>query len=109
GEIMLHAPELIRYEVGNVLVRRVGNPGKCFGEFLALPLRIHALSNAQHQRALALQIDRRIFYYDAAYLALAESLDLPLLTDDRKLVKASHGRALALVDFPTAPEKKGAA
>ena len=37
--------------------------------------------------------------YDAAYIALAEALDVPLLTCDHRLAKA-HGVGCELVVFP---------
>ena len=99
GGLVLHAPEIIWYEVGNVLARRVSHPEVRFREFLALPLQIHDLGVSGHERCLALQLERRLLYYDAAYLALAERLGVAVLTDDRQLVRASRGRALALTAF----------
>lgn len=37
--------------------------------------------------------------YDAAYVALAEALDLPLLTTDGRLAR-SHGHEVEIVSFP---------
>lgn len=49
--------------------------------------------------ALALAVDLRISANDAQYLALAESLGDPCITEDSKLVKASGRRALRMAEF----------
>jgi predicted nucleic acid-binding protein len=48
----------------------------------------------EHARAMELAIKRRITYYDACYLVAADSLGLPLATDDRKLAASATGRSV---------------
>lgn len=55
-------------------------------DFESLPLARHAMRPYQ-RRVLMLRYNLTV--YDAFYVALAESLDMPLLTDDRKYAKAS--------------------
>ncbi len=52
-----------------------------------------------YAKALMLSVDLGISAYDAQYLALAESLDVPCVTEDKKLAKASRGRALGMAAF----------
>lgn len=96
GKLSLHAPELIAMEVGNVLGRRAPHPETHFDEFLALPLLRHPSDDTLLRRALRLQTERSVILFDAVYLALAERLAIPLVTDDRDLIKASKGSAVSL-------------
>ncbi len=43
------------------------------------------------------QLRRNLTAYDAAYVALAETLDVPLLTRDRRLAEAPHDARVELV------------
>ncbi len=99
GQIELDAPTLVHYELGNVLARRLGRSEESYANFLALPVTIHALQSAVLLRAMTLAKERRILFYDASYLALAEALDVQLLTDDRKLITAGRGRAKPIGEF----------
>lgn len=88
------APELIEVEVLHVLRRLVLTEGlgperaaAAIELFHDLPIR------AVGHRALAMRIWElryQLSAYDAAYVALAEALDAPLLTCDRRLANA-HG------------------
>lgn len=92
----VHAPALIDAEVtsavrGLLLASKpairitVVRAEQMLDDFSDLPLVRHPMQ--PHQRgALALRDDYTA--YDACYLALAEALSMPLLTDDRK-----YGRA----------------
>jgi predicted nucleic acid-binding protein len=49
--------------------------------------------------ALAVAAEYAITGYDAQYVALARSLDAPLITEDRKLRKAVPGIAFSMQEF----------
>ncbi len=102
GSLSLHAPDLIRCEVGNALGRRAPHPARHYDEFLALSLQWHPADDALLRRAQVLQIERHIIFFDAIYLALAERLHFPLLTDDRDLVRAARGAAIPLSSYKPA-------
>jgi len=85
----LAAPELIFLEVASVLRRATRadrldarRAGQALADLSALPLR-----SAPHLPLLARAWELRdnATVYDGAYLALAELLDAPLLTADRRL------------------------
>jgi predicted nucleic acid-binding protein len=85
----LAAPELIFLEVASVLRRATRadrldarRAGQALADLSALPLR-----RAPHLPLLARAWELRdnATIYDGAYLALAELLDVPLLTADRRL------------------------
>ncbi|HVY35506.1 MAG TPA: type II toxin-antitoxin system VapC family toxin [Caulobacteraceae bacterium] len=98
----LHAPHLIDLEVAQV-VRRYVAKGEIDGERGRLALADLAdlsLRRYPHDMLLARIWDLRanLTAYDAAYVALAEALDAPLLTRDQRLaVAAGHYAQVVLV------------
>ena len=89
----LFAPELIDLEVASVW-RRAARSGRlddrrarqALADLAALPL-----ARAPHQPFLPRiwELRDNLTPYDAAYVALAESLEAPLLTADRRMARAS--------------------
>lgn len=88
-EISLHAPHLLDIEVTQILRRFVlrnqvaRDQAKTALEFL-LQLDIQRY---EHQQLLSRiwKLRHRVTAYDAAYVALAEVLDAPVITMDRRL------------------------
>ena len=54
---------------------------------------------ADSDLALQLAAEKRISFYDAQYLALAQMLDIPLVTEDKALRKVGGESALNIHDF----------
>ena len=88
----LAAPELIDLEVVSVLRRQLSvgrldarRAGLALDDLLELPIR-----RVSHRALLrrCWQLRDNLSVYDAAYVALAEALDTPLLTADARLAKA---------------------
>lgn len=89
----LAAPELIDLEVlsvlrglarsGQVTSRRAGH---AVADLVALPL-VRAAHRGLAQRSWELR--ENLTPYDAAYVALAEALDVPLVTSDRRLSQST--------------------
>jgi len=98
----IHVPHLIDVEVAHVLRRYalsgLIDPERCeiaLSDFLDL-----AATRYPHEEFLARiwELRNSVGACDAAYVALAESLDAPLLTCDRKLARTSgHGARIELV------------
>ncbi|HEX9646705.1 MAG TPA: type II toxin-antitoxin system VapC family toxin [Alphaproteobacteria bacterium] len=93
----LHAPHLIDVEVAQVL-RRYANAGEVDAERCRAALADLAdfpLNRYPHDVLLLRVWDLRanLTAYDAVYVALAEALDAPLLTRDRRLAAAPGHRA----------------
>jgi len=93
----LHAPYLLDVEVAQVL-RRYAASGEIDGERGRMALADLAdfpLSRYPHEFLLPRVWDLRqnLTAYDAVYIALAEALDAPLLTRDRRLAAAPGHRA----------------
>jgi predicted nucleic acid-binding protein len=98
----VHAPALIDAEVtsairGLLLTSkpqikiRLARAEKMLDDFADLPLVRYPMQPYQ-RRALTLR--ENLTAYDAFYVALAESLGMPLLTDDRKYAKAAGHAAV---------------
>ncbi len=97
----LHAPHLLDVEVAQA-VRRYCSSGDvsprtgrdALSDLLDLPITRHP-----HGPLLSRiwELRRSITAYDAAYVALAEALDAPLLTCDGKLARSHGHRARILL------------
>ncbi len=98
----LHAPHLIDVEIAQV-VRRYAAGGEIDGERGRLALADLAdmpLQRYPHDLLLPRiwALRNNLTAYDAAYVALAEALDAPLLTRDKHLAGAAgHGARIELV------------
>ena len=110
GRLQLTAPSLWLYEVTNGLVvaarmnRLAGELGAQLLRHI-LGLRVVRLADPDPDAVYAASLRHRIAAYDAAYLALAETLGVPLWTGDRRFYEAV-GPAVPLVrwvgDYPGA-------
>lgn len=95
--IELHAPALARYEVANALTRLI--VAKAFPtdkvedawvNLSVLPITYHSSVDAKRVVEIALRLGRQNAY-DAAYIALAESLGAELWTLDSPLYRNASG------------------
>lgn len=79
--IIVHCPDLVCYELGNVLARKSKDPAICLESFLAAPVSLHPPDRGLLRRSLEL-CSKGLMFYDAAYIALAESMNHPLVSAD---------------------------
>jgi predicted nucleic acid-binding protein len=104
----LHAPELLDLEVAQVL-RRYERDGELAPERAGQALEDLVdlrIDRHPHLPLLARVWDLRdnnLTAYDAAYVALAELLDSPLLTCDARLSRAPHLAKVEVVRRRSAP------
>lgn len=91
GELDGHVPELVYAEVGSSFAKYVragkmaaGDAVAAVEAVVALPLRTHSLIDLA-PGALALALETGLSVYDCCYAVLAESIDAPLVTADRRL------------------------
>jgi predicted nucleic acid-binding protein len=89
----LHAPDHLAIEVANVLRRRrnrgllsEGEAALAFQGFWRLPIQLWRLEPLADR---TWQLGHNLSSYDAAYVALAEHIEAPLLTGDARLARAS--------------------
>ena len=96
----LYVPDLFYVECTNILwkyVRRFGYSPEAARQDVAdlVRLPLLAVSTADlAEDALALAVEHGITAYDAAYVALAQRLSLPLVTADEALVRRLDGTGL---------------
>ena len=99
------APRLLSYELANVFAQYVKQGG------VSLERATAALEDAaglirlgdQDPAARVLEIASKLAVsaYDATYLAAAEALDTPLVTEDRRLLRAAPKITRSLESFAT--------
>lgn len=93
----LHAPHLIDVEVAHVIRRYAANGDIDAGRGRAALVDLADFPLRRYPHDLLLpriwELRSIVTAYDAAYVALAEALDAPLLTRDRRLAAASGHRA----------------
>lgn len=91
GREALVAPELLCYEVANVLVTGARLPGtlavEACAHFFSLEIATYSLGEREVLEALALAARYRVTVYDASYVALAQALNCPLFTADARLAR----------------------
>ena len=98
----LHMPEFGRIECANVLWKRVrfhGMPAAqaeaLIADLIALPLTIIPPA-AFYKRALQIGLRHELAIYDSIYIALAEQLNLPLITADVRQSRAAAQESITL-------------
>jgi len=91
GEIVIVAPELLPFEVLNVL--KYSNLfGKEELKNAALSLssygiELYSLKGMLAEKTVEIAVENDITIYDASYIALADTLNMKLYTADQKLIK----------------------
>jgi predicted nucleic acid-binding protein len=106
-------PDLAYLECGNAFWKRARRgllpadlAAECLADLLALPLVVWPARELA-ERALQIALSLDVSTYDAEYLALADALDVPLVTADealaRKVGERGHGARVNLLgDFAEA-------
>ena len=93
GNVILIAPELAKYEVGNVLLfsKKLSSQQARISlkQFFKLP--INFIADSEESAILAYKIAKElgITYYDASFLSVAEQLGAALVSDNIK----HHGKS----------------
>lgn len=88
GEVELFAPELAKYEYGNVLLKgKQLTPNEAvisLGTAYSLPINFVGESEEIAQETYKLAFSLGITYYDASFLSLAKKYDATLITENIK-------------------------
>jgi len=100
AHVVAHAPDLLVPEVANALrtrivVRRwpIDAAQKRLSTFLAVPIALQESSPIVTE-ALSVAAELGLSVYDALYAALAQALEIPLVTADKRLAAAVAGAVL---------------
>lgn len=97
-------PTLWRHEFLNILATYARRGGASVSAVTSLWEQAVELFSPGERRvdmplALRLAVHHRVSAYDAQFVALAQTLDAPCLTEDQRLLKAFPDRALSLEAF----------
>jgi predicted nucleic acid-binding protein len=87
GEVELIAPELSKYEIGNVLVKKKIDPDDAkiaLSTLYSLPITYITESIEMAEQTYSLASSLGITYYDATFLSLAKHYNAPLVTENIK-------------------------
>mgnify|MGYP005841548565 CR=1 FL=1 len=91
GDSEIHVPNLIFYELGNILLFKEslvsGEALTILKETFALALQIHPIDLILAEEAFKHAREHDITFYDASFVALSSLLHAPFITADRKLFK----------------------
>ena len=102
----VHAPELWLWECGNIIANGVRRKRVTPADAMLLwtvldavrtRVELATLEPAQVRACLVLALDHGLSVHDAAYLWLAMSLKLPLLTHDATLAKAAARQSVQVL------------
>lgn len=100
--VMIHLPEFCFVESANVLWKRVRFHGLpeatatgLIENLLALPVTVTPTAGVL-TRSLQIGLKHQLAVYDAMYIALAETLTMPLITDDQRQAKAAQAEGIVL-------------
>ncbi|UCB44752.1 MAG: type II toxin-antitoxin system VapC family toxin [Spirochaetota bacterium] len=89
GELLIHVPDLLFYELGNILRFKednlLENPILILRNTFLLGLTIHPLESLLSEVAFDLAKKYEITFYDASFMALSQILDVTFVTADKKL------------------------
>jgi predicted nucleic acid-binding protein len=88
-------PSLLYYEVGNILLFGRSRPpteqaADALTDLFSIPLEVAAPALVTAELTLRLASLHGLTYYDATYVALAETLDCFLITADRRLAERAR-------------------
>lgn len=95
GRLEIAVPALIYYEVANILLFGRSRPPadeatEALADLFTIPLMVEAPSSDVAGVALRVASQHGLSYYDATYVALAETLDCTLITADQHLVRRTR-------------------
>ncbi|MEA2414491.1 MAG: hypothetical protein QOI58_1148 [Thermoanaerobaculia bacterium] len=95
GRVKINIPTLLYYEVGNILLFGRSRPpieqaAEALTDLFSIPLEVVHPAMVSSDITLRLASLRGLTYYDATYVALAEMLDCPLITADRRLAERAR-------------------
>lgn len=104
GRVKVIAPELVKYEVANVLLiakkLTIPQAREALEFFYSIPITFIPDSLDLSTSAYSIGDSLKITYYDASFIALAKNLDTILVTDNPKHQKQIKGvKVVALKDY----------
>jgi predicted nucleic acid-binding protein len=97
GRLELHAPDLLLYELGNILSLKEDAASEeaviIVRDTLSLGLTIHPIGLPLTEETFNVARQYGVTFYDASFLALSRLLGCPLVTADNKLYRKARSFA----------------
>jgi predicted nucleic acid-binding protein len=87
NKIYIVMPELAKYEIGNALLYKEMLPQQALGSiatYYSIPIQFVDQDQQQAQLTMQIALDRKITFYDASFIALAQELGADLITSNPK-------------------------
>ena len=94
GKDPIAVPDLLLYEVANVLPMKRDDPQRAlegFQEIYSAGLYFHSFDLLEFSRSVEMALHYKITTYDACYLALAQALRCRFVTADERLLARLKG------------------
>ena len=92
-KIELHVPNLFIFEVLNSLIYKnafhENEINNIYHSLKLMHLKIIVPDDSIIKRAINLSVNLKLSYYDSIYVALAQEMRAPLITDDKKILSHS--------------------
>lgn len=108
GSLALYVPDLLIYEIANVLRYKPDmNPTKvqqALHSLFEMGIRIERITPEVIGRAIAIAYSYDVTVYDAAFVALAENVGAALITADQKLSGSFRISLLSSISLTSPPE-----
>ena len=102
-KVELYAPELAKYEVGNVLVKRKLDPNAAASSletFYNIVVNFISETEELAKNSCAFARELNITYYDGCYLSLAQKIDAMVITENIKhLGKTKKVKVMPLSEY----------
>lgn len=103
GKIDLVAPEQLVYEVGNSIwknkVLTIEDAARAVKDLVDLQVELIHMNPELAASAMKIGRESRISFYDAAYIALANHYDAPLISADAEILSKSKKNVVHLKDL----------
>ena len=104
GKVELIAPELAKYEIGNVLLKSKRLVPKeaniSLGTVYSLPITFVGETEDLAKQTFSLAFKHKVTYYDASFMSLAKQYNATLVTDNIKHQgKSSEIKAVSLQNY----------
>jgi predicted nucleic acid-binding protein len=107
GRLQITVPSLLYYEVANILLFGRSRPpadeaAEALTDLYSIPLTVVEPERDVAEATLRLALHHGLSYYDASYVALAESLGCLMITADQRLARRMPGeRRVQLLTRPS--------
>lgn len=102
GFVELFMPELVKYEIGNVLLNKkltLNDIKRSIALFYKIPIKFNKEDVVSSVVTAQIAFKYGITYYDASFIALAQKLEATLITDNPKHQNKYKGKEIKIISL----------